>query len=48
MKRPLLVQKSLLVLTLVVLGACDTTVKKEETTVKSEDGTKKTETTVTH
>ena len=31
MKRPLLVQKSLLVLTLVVLGACDTTVKKEET-----------------
>jgi len=31
MKRPLLVQKSLLVLTLIVLGACDTTVKKEET-----------------
>jgi len=31
MKKSLLVQKSLLVLTLVVLGACDTTVKKEET-----------------
>ena len=31
MKRPLLVQKSLLVLMLAFLAACDTTVKKEET-----------------
>jgi hypothetical protein len=31
MKRPLLVQKSLLVLMLAVLAGCDTTVKKEET-----------------